>query len=228
MSGFTKSSIGRKVMMALSAIFLMSFLLIHFSINMLSVFTEDGFNAAAHFMGTNWAIQYLMQPVLVLGVVYHFVMGFVLEIQNKKARGVKYQKNNGSANSSWTSRNMIISGAVILAFLILHFIDFWIPEMEVKYLAGDMTGLIDPSNPDSGYRYYEELAHKFESPLRVGAYVISFVLLSLHLQHGFMSAFQTMGVKRKIQTSWKFLANAFAYLIPFGFIFIALFHHFNH
>lgn len=228
MSGFTKSSIGRKVMMALSAIFLISFLLIHFSINLLSVFTKDGFNAAAHFMGTNWAIQYLMQPVLILGVVFHFVMGFVLEIQNKRARGTKYQKNNGSANSSWVSRNMILSGLVILSFLILHFIDFWIPEMQVKYVAGDMSGLIDAANPESGYRYYEELVHKFESPLRVGFYALSFVLLSMHLQHGFVSAFQTMGVRNKVQSYWKLLSTLFAYVIPLGFVFIALFHHLNH
>lgn len=223
MSGFRKSSIGRKVMMALSAIFLVSFLLIHFSINLLSLFSKDAFNQAAHFMGTNWAIQYLMQPVLVFGVIYHFVMGFVLEAQNRKARGVKYFKNNGAANSSWMSRNMIISGLVILAFLVLHFIDFWIPEMQIKYIDGDMTGMINGE-----FRYYDELTHKFASPLRVGAYVISFVLLSLHLQHGFLSAFQSMGAKRKVQNSMVWIANFISYVIPAGFIVIALFHHFNH
>ena len=223
MSGFRKSSIGRKVMMALSAIFLVSFLLIHFSINLLSLFSKDAFNQAAHFMGTNWAIQYLMQPVLVFGVIYHFVMGFVLEAQNRKARGVKYFKNNGAANSTWMSRNMIISGLVILAFLVLHFIDFWIPEMKIKYMDGDMSGMLNGE-----YRYYDELVHKFANPLRVGAYVVSFVLLSLHLQHGFLSAFQSIGAKRKVQSSMKCLANIVSYVIPAGFIIIALFHYFNH
>ena len=136
MSGFFKSSIGRKIAMALSAFFLMVFLLMHISINLLSVFSEETFNIVSHFMGTNWAIQFLMQPVLIFGVVFHFILGFVLEFKNRKALGVSYVRNNGAANSTWMSRNMIYSGAAILAFIVLHFIDFWIPEINTKYIIG--------------------------------------------------------------------------------------------
>jgi succinate dehydrogenase/fumarate reductase cytochrome b subunit (b558 family) len=123
--------------MALSAMFLLIFLLIHLSVNLLSLFGEEGpFNAASHFMGYNPLIQFAMQPVLIVGVVFHFVMGFVLEIKNKNARPVKYAVAKNSGNSTWMSRNMIISGAVILAFLGLHFYDFWIHEMNYKYLEG--------------------------------------------------------------------------------------------
>jgi len=132
MSGLLKSSIGRKFAMALSALFLMIFLLQHFAINILSVFSADAFNKASHFMGTFWAVQYLLQPVLIFGVIFHFAMGFVLEIKNKSARNVKYAKNNGGANSTWMSRNMIYSGLFILIFLIIHFIDFWIPEINTS------------------------------------------------------------------------------------------------
>ncbi|HAF79359.1 MAG TPA: succinate dehydrogenase, partial [Maribacter sp.] len=117
MSGFFKSSIGRKYAMALSAFFLMFFLLQHFAINILSVFSPNAFNEASHFMGTFWAVQYVLQPVLIFGVIYHFVMGFILEAKNRSARVKKYAKNNGAANSSWMSRNMIYSGLCILAFL---------------------------------------------------------------------------------------------------------------
>ncbi|GAL78368.1 succinate dehydrogenase cytochrome b subunit [Algibacter lectus] len=96
--------------MALSAFFLMFFLLQHFAINMLSVFSPDTFNEVSHFMGTNPLVQFALQPVLIFGVVFHFVMGFILELKNKKANGVNYAKNNGAANSSWMSRNMIWSG----------------------------------------------------------------------------------------------------------------------
>ena len=181
MSGILNSSIGRKFAMALSAFFLMVFLLQHFSINILSVFSPDTFNEVSHFMGTFWVIQYLLQPVLIFGVIFHFVMGFILEIRNNKARQISYAKNNGGANSSWMSRNMIWSGLAILAFIILHFIDFWIPEINTKFIAGDMSGLVNPENADSGFRYYEELVHKFENPIRVVAYVIAFVFLALHL-----------------------------------------------
>lgn len=223
MSGFLKSSIGRKVAMALSAFFLMFFLIIHLAVNITSIFSEDVFNQLSHFMGTNPAVQFALQPVLIFGVVFHFVMGFVLELKNRKAIGVSYAKNNGAANSTWVSRNMIYSGLVILAFLVLHFIDFWVPEINVKYIQGDMTGM-----HDGEFRYFSELVHKFENPLRVGAYVVAFILLALHLLHGFTSAFQSMGStvgrKKALQTFGK----AYSIIIPLGFIIVAVYHHFNH
>jgi succinate dehydrogenase / fumarate reductase cytochrome b subunit len=225
MSGFLSSSIARKVSMALSAFFLMFFLLQHFAINITSVFSADVFNEISHFMGTNPLIQYVMQPVLIFGVVFHFVMGFVLELKNSRARTVKYAKNNGGANSSWMSRNMIWSGLAILAFMVLHFIDFWIPELNTKFIQGDMSGLLADGE---GYRYFEELQHKFVNPIRVGAYVIAFVFLALHLLHGFNSAFQSMGANNKYTEGLKTFGKAYAILIPLGFVFIALFHHFNH
>ncbi len=228
MSGFFKSSIGRKVAMALSAFFLMFFLLQHFAINILSVFSPETFNEASHFMGTFWVIQYVMQPVLIFGVVFHFIMGFILEIKNKKARGAAYAKNNGAANSSWFSRNMIYSGLAILAFMALHFIDFWIPEINIKYVGGDMTGLINPDDATSGFRYYEELVHKFHDPLRVIAYVIAFVFLALHLMHGFTSAFQSVGATSGRKKVLQNIGKAYSIIIPLGFIFIAIYHHLTH
>ncbi|GAA4280543.1 succinate dehydrogenase cytochrome b subunit [Gaetbulibacter aestuarii] len=225
MSGFLKSSIGKKVAMSLSAFLLMSFLILHFSINLLSVFSEDAFNSASHFMGTNWVIQFIMQPILIFGVVFHFIMGFVLEIQNRSARKIGYVNSNPSGNSTWMSRNMLLSGAVILAFLALHFADFWIPEMNTKYIQGDMSGLM---NGGDTFRYYTETVHKFESPLRVGIYVVAFILLSLHLLHGFNSAFQSLGANNKYVKGLKGFSRVYAIGIPLGFIFIALFHHFSH
>ncbi|MGJ5642722.1 succinate dehydrogenase cytochrome b subunit [Formosa sp. S-31] len=223
MSGFLKSSIGRKVAMALSAFFLMFFLIIHLAVNITSLFSADLFNELSHFMGTNPLVQLALQPVLIFGVVFHFVMGFVLELKNKKAIGVKYAQNNGAANSTWMSRNMILSGLVILAFILLHFIDFWIPELNTKYVLGDMSGL-----HDGGFRYYHELVEKFHSPLRVGAYVIAFVLLGFHLAHGFTSAFQSMGATAGRKKTMQQIGKAYSVIIPLGFIIIALYHHFNH
>jgi succinate dehydrogenase / fumarate reductase cytochrome b subunit len=228
MSGLLKSSIGRKFAMALSALFLMVFLLQHFAINILSVFSPDAFNEASHFMGTFWAVQYLLQPVLIFGVIFHFAMGFVLEIKNNSARTVKYAKNNGAANSTWMSRNMIYSGLFILIFLIIHMIDFWVHEMNVKYVAGDMSGLIDPSNAESGFRYFEELQEKFIPIWRVALYCLGFVFLALHLLHGFSSAFQSVGANNKYTKGLKTFSKIYAIGLPLGFIFIALFHHFNH
>lgn len=224
MSGILNSSIGRKFAMALSAFFLMIFLLQHFAINILSVFSAEAFNNASHFMGTFWVVQYIFQPILILGVIFHFVMGFILEIRNNNARKISYAKNNGSANSTWMSRNMIYSGLVILLFLGLHFYDFWLPEINTKYIEGDMTGLL----PDGNYRYFEELQHKFVDIWRVVLYCLAFVFLSLHLLHGFNSAFQSVGANNKYTRSLKGFGVFYAIAIPAGFIFIALYHHFAH
>jgi succinate dehydrogenase / fumarate reductase, cytochrome b subunit len=222
------SSIARKVSMALSAFFLMIFLLQHFAINVTSIFSGETFNNLSHFMGTNFAIQYIMQPILIFGVTFHFVMGFILELKNNRSRDVKYVKNNGSANSSWMSRNMIVSGLLILTFMGLHFYDFWIPELKIKFVQGDMSGLIDPDNLDSGLRYFTELQHKFVNPIRVAIYCVAFIFLSLHLLHGFSSAFQSMGANNKYTRALSKFGVAYSILIPLGFIIIALFHHFNH
>lgn len=215
---FFSSSIGRKFAMALSALFLIIFLLQHFMINFTSVFSEDIFNELSHFMGTNPLVQFALQPVLMFGILYHFIMGFVLEAKNRSARPVKYAANNGAANSTWMSRNMIYSGLFILFFLGFHFNDFWIPEMNYKYVEFKAE---DPT------RYYSELLHMFENPIRVGVYVLSFVFLSLHLLHGFQSAFQSVGARgEKYTPLLEKLGRVYAIAVPFGFIFIAVYHHF--
>lgn len=218
-SELLKSSIAKKVAMALSGLFLMLFLAQHFFINMTSVFSADTFNSISHFMGNNPLVQFVIQPILIVGVIFHFIMGFVLDLKNKKARPISYVNFNGGAAASWTSRNMIITGSVVLAFLILHFYDFWVPEMVYKYVE---------FSPLDETRYFPELVHKFENPVRTALYCISFVLLSLHLQHGFSSSFQSVGFNNKYSKGLKNFGLGFAILIPFGFVFIALFHHFNH
>jgi len=212
------TTIARKVSMALSGLFLILFLGQHFTINITSVFSEKTFNFISHFMGNNPVVQFILQPVLIFGVIFHFVMGFVLQIKNSRARSVKYVSFNGSANASWVSRNMIITGIVVLSFLGLHFYDFWVPEMNYKYVE------ILPLDPD---RYYGELVHKFNNPVRVGIYVLSFAFLALHLYHGFASSFQSVGLNNKYTRGIKWFTVAFSLVIPVGFIFVAIFHHLN-
>jgi succinate dehydrogenase / fumarate reductase cytochrome b subunit len=218
MSGLAKTSIARKVVMALSGIFLVMFLLLHVTINLSSVLSPEIFNTWSHFMGYNPLVQFILQPILIAGVVVHFVMGIVLEIQNRKARTVKYAKFKGSANAPWVSRNMILTGLVVLAFLGLHFYDFWIHEINYKFVA---------ANPEDPTRYYAETVEKFMPMWRTVIYVISFVLLSLHLWHGFASSFQTMGLNNKYSPVIRNFTRLYAIVVPLLFIFIALYHHLN-
>jgi succinate dehydrogenase / fumarate reductase, cytochrome b subunit len=218
------TSVGRKILMALSGLFLIVFLLQHCTINILSVFAPDMFNEVSQFMGTNPIIQYVMQPVLAFGVFFHLIMGMYLERQNRIARPIKYTVNKPSANASWMSRNMIITGIVVMLFMGLHFYDFWFPELKTKFIDKDMTGL----NAAGEYRYMEELVHQFSNKGRVAIYVLAFIFLSLHLLHGFQSAFQSVGFNHnKFTPIVKWLGNIFAVLIPALFIYIALFHYFT-
>ncbi len=205
--------------MALSGLFLVFFLALHVTINMTSVISPDTFNSWSHFMGYNPLVQFIMQPILIAGVIVHFVMGIALEIRNNKARAIGYAKYKGSANAPWVSRNMILTGLVVLAFLGLHFYDFWVHEMTYKYVA---------SNPADPTRYYEETVAKFVPMWRVVIYVVSFVLLALHLWHGFASSFQSMGVNNKYSPAIRSFTRLYAIVVPLLFVFIALYHHFNH
>ncbi|MAO71601.1 MAG: succinate dehydrogenase [Flavobacteriales bacterium] len=220
--GMSTSSIGRKLLMALSGFFLMVFLLQHLVINMFSVLSAELFNEVSHFMGTNGVVQFVLQPILLFGVLFHLGMGIYLDIKNRAARPIKYAMDKPSENSNWMSRNMVITGLTIMLFLGLHFYDFWIPEINTKFIEGDWTGL-----HHGEFRYYDELQMKFLDLTRVIIYCVSFVFLSLHLLHGFQSSFQSAGFNHnKYTPTIKKLGNLYAIIIPAGFVFIALFHYF--
>ena len=203
------SSIGRKLLMALSGFFLLIFLLQHFVINLLSVISMDLFNQVS-------------QPVLICGVIFHLLMGMYLDRKNKSARPIGYVMDTPGDNSSWISRNMLVTGIMIMLFLALHFYDFWIPEIKIKYINGDMSGL-----HNGEFRYWYELNHKFHDIYRVIIYSVAFVFLSLHLMHGFQSSFQTVGVRHlKYTPTIRLFGYLYAIIIPAGFISIAIYHYF--
>ena len=203
--------------MALSGAFLIVFLTQHLIINLTSLIPDNGrvFNFISHFMGNNPIVQFVLQPVLILGVVIHFVMGMYLEILNQRSRQISYVKYSGKSGASWASRNMIISGLVILAFLVMHFYDFWVPEMVYKYIE---------FNPLDENRYFHELQEKFHTGgiIKLVLYCVSFFLLGLHLSHGFASSLQSMGVTKG---PIRIASKAFSIIVPAGFIIIATFHY---
>lgn len=215
MSKFLTASIGRKFVMSLSGIFLMLFIAVHLGLNLLLIFDDSGdlFNEGAHFMATNPLIK-IMEPILGLGFVIHIIWSFFLEYQNWKARPVKYAKKNLSGASTWASRNMLILGALVLVFLIIHIIDFfWVikfsPE-EIEHLAkGD----------------YDLVAGLFKESIFASVlYIIGAILLGLHLSHGFWSSFQTLGLNNKFWLKrWQAIAQVYAVIVAVGFSVIPLY-----
>jgi succinate dehydrogenase / fumarate reductase, cytochrome b subunit len=195
-SGFLKSSIGKKVIMGATGLFLLPFLVVHCFINMLIFFNDGGetFNKGAEFMGTNWLIR-ATEIILFVGLILHVVQALVLTLENRKARPVPYAKVNGAANSSWYSRSMGLLGTLILMFLIIHLRHFWVESRftdhiahnEYEKLAGQET-------------MYHEMLEVFENPIVVLVYVLAMISLAYHLLHGFQSVFQTLGLNHRKYT----------------------------
>jgi len=223
--GFGKTSIGRKVTMALSGMFLLIFLLQHLVINLLSIINPDAFNAASDFMGTNPIVQWVAQPVLITGILVHYVMGIILTIKNKKARPIGYIVDNQAANSSWVSRNMIFTGIMIFLFLLVHMGQFWIHEISLKFFGDQSWDVVGFREGTTDFRYWHELHEFMRDPLNAGIYTIAFIFLGLHLAHGFASTFQSVGFRHKKYTpGLAKVGKAYSIIVPLLFIVIAWVH----
>ena len=209
--------------MALSGLFLLVFLLQHLVINLLSIINPDAFNSASDFMGTNAIVQFVAQPVLIAGILVHYVMGILLTIKNKKARPVGYVVDNQAANSSWVSRNMIITGIMIFLFLIVHMGQFWIHEISLKFFGDQAWDVVGLTNGE--LRYWDELHAFMSQPLNAGIYTVAFIFLGLHLAHGFASTFQSVGFRHgKYTPALAKAGKVYSVVVPLLFIVIAWFH----
>ena len=124
-SAILKSSLAKKYWMALTGLFLCTFLLGHLAGNLQLIFGDAlQFNQYALFMTTNPAVK-ILSYVTYISILFHSIDGILLTFQNQAARPIKYVKNNPGANSPWASRNMAILGTIILIFIVTHMIHFW-------------------------------------------------------------------------------------------------------
>jgi len=196
--------------MAITGLFLCSFLLIHL-IGNVALFTDPvQFNEYTRFMSSNPLIR-IMEIVLVVGFLTHIIDAIMLTKANKAAQPVKYAMDK--KKSTWYSRNMGLTGAIILAFLILHLQSFWF-----GYKFGDVAMTLDSSGAAIKDMYTMVLA-TFSQSWYSAIYVVAMVLLGTHLNHGFQSAFQSMGLRHKKYTpAIKKAGTAFAVIMTLGFI----------
>ncbi|MBB2146537.1 succinate dehydrogenase [Pedobacter sp. LMG 31464] len=204
------SSIGKKLIMGITGLFLISFLVVHCFLNSFVFFDKTGvlFNEGAHFMATNWIIR-AMEVVLMAGLLLHIVQGARLTFQNQAARPVKYAYNDGNANSKWYSRSMGLLGTLLLIFLIVHLSQFWV----VSRFTGIPT--IDANGHEDLYAVMKET---FSNVWFVVLYVLSMISLGYHLLHGFASTFQTLGWNHKKYTPLiKAIGVGFSIIVPLLF-----------
>lgn len=201
------SSIGRKIAMGLTGIFLISFLLVHCGVNAMIFFNDGGetFNAAAEFMGTNWVIR-TIEIGLFAGLLWHIFQGLFLWNDNSKKRRMRYKSSPGNANSTWYSRSMGLLGTILLLFLIIHIKHFWITSRLTDLVTSGQTTLFD------------EMKTVFSEAWVVVLYVFACISLAYHLLHGFSSAFQSLGINHPAYTPLiKQVGIGFSIIIPLLF-----------
>ncbi len=186
--GFLKTSIGKKALMGLTGLFLISFLVVHVTLNSFIFFNDGGetFNAGAHFMSHNIIIR-ILEVGLFIGLLLHIFQALILTLENRKARPVGYAKIDGAANSSWYSRSMGVLGSLLLLFLVVHLGNFWIPTKAALFAHEE-------------HNTFEGLKEVFSKWYFVLIYMVGVISLCYHLLHGFQSAFQSLGLNHKKYT----------------------------
>jgi succinate dehydrogenase / fumarate reductase cytochrome b subunit len=219
-SAFFTSSVGKKLVMALTGISLILFLVVHAGLNACIWANDNGemFNKAAHFMGSTVVIR-ILEIGLFAFFILHIIQGYVLTAQNSKRKPVKYAVNYGNRGSKWYSRSMGLLGTLILLFLVLHIYHFWTPSR-----LGGIGGVheLEPVTYMDGreiHNLYAEMLKVFQDNIIVVIiYVLGCFSLAWHLMHGFQSAFKTMGVHNKRYISLlKATGTGFSIIVPLVF-----------
>jgi len=197
-SQFFTSAVGRKIVMALSGLFLVSFLLVHVGLNScifndLPFFNpnDDGsmFNRAAYFMGNSLVIR-IIEFGLFAVIILHIIQGYAVEVKNRSRRKKGYQVALGNRGSTWMSRSMAILGTLIFIYLVVHIAQFWVPSR--------ITGLEEVTyNGKQYHNLFLRMFEVFQQEWVVILYLVGVGALLFHLLHGFHAAFRSIGVHNK-------------------------------
>ena len=207
------SSIGKKFVMAVTGVCLLSFLTVHLIGNMTLYIGKEMFNGYAGMLGRVEPLIRVIEVILALIILLHIYNGVRLWWQNRKAKGINYTINASSKNSTLGSRTMIITGTTILVFLILHLYTVWF-----KF---NFTGAKHEQD------LYEMVVSLLRIPWYSALYVIAIGLMFWHLNHGFQSAFQTFGWNHnKYSPLIKALGAIYAFIMFAGFVSIPIYFYF--
>ena len=207
------SSIGKKLIMSISGLFLVLFLLFHLSMNVAAVFSGEAYNMVCSLLGSNW---YAVAATLVLaaGVVIHFVYAIILTLQNRKARGNdRYAINARPKGVEWASQNMFVLGLIVILFMLLHFSQFWYKMMFAELIGHHEVALGSAmKSPQDGAAF---INYYFQGNAVITVlYLIWYVALWFHLTHGFWSAIQTIGWNNTIwMNRWECISKIVATVI---------------
>ena len=227
LTNYLTSSIGRKLTMSLTGLFLILFLVVHLLGNFQLLHDDEGeaFNKYTYFM-THFPLIKMISYGLYFFIIVHTVQGLMLWSANRKAKGQTYAVSTRPPGVTWASGNMALLGTLILAFLIIHMAQFW-GQMHFGDIA--TKAYSDFQNGEPIKDLYVLVSDAFKNPLIIAIYVIGQIVLAFHLWHGFQSAFQTLGVNHpKYSPFIQLVGKAYAILIPFGFAIIPIVFYLNH
>lgn len=213
---YLTSSIGRKLTMSLTGLFLILFLVVHLVGNLQLLKGDEGeaFNKYSYFMTHNPLIKTISYG-LYFFIIVHTIQGLALYFANRRAKGQTYAAKTTPPGVNWASQNMALLGTLILFFLIIHMGDFW-AKMKMHELPMKPYANFAEGEPIADL--YSRVAEAFQNPLIIAIYVIGQVVLFFHLNHGFQSAFQTLGVNHPKYTPFiKGVGKAYSILVPLGF-----------
>ena len=211
------SSIGRKVVMSVTGIALILFLTFHCCMNLVALFSEEGYNMICEFLGANWYAVVATLGLAALAVI-HIVYAFILTAQNRTARGNnRYEVSTVTKGGivEWYSKNMLVLGLIILVGLLLHLKDFW-----YNMMFAEIFGVIGTHSPADGFAY---IVDTFQNPVFSILYLVWFVAIWFHLTHGFWSALQTLGWSGKVWfCRWKMIGIIYVTLLILAFLVVVL------
>jgi succinate dehydrogenase / fumarate reductase cytochrome b subunit len=211
------SSIGRKVVMSVTGIALILFLTFHGCMNVVALFSEEGYNMICEFLGANWYAVVATLGLAALAVL-HIVFAFILTAQNRTARGDNRYEVSTTVNAGkveWASKNMLVLGIIILLGLLLHLWNFW-----YNMMFAELIGAMPAISPTDGFGWMKET---FSNPVFVVLYVIWLVAIWFHLSHGFWSALQTLGWSGKTWfCRWKIIGLIYVTLLMMCFLAVVL------
>ena len=216
----TNSSIGRKVIMSVTGIALILFLTFHGCMNLVALFSKEGYNLVCEMLGANW---YAVAATIGLAalVVLHFVYAIILTLQNKKARGANsYAVTDRPGKVEWASQNMFVLGIIVVLGLLLHLFNFWYNMMFAELVNGGYPFINEVQSASDGYGM---MVYTFSNPIYTVLYLVWFAAIWFHLTHGFWSALQTLGWSGKIWFNrWKVIGTVYVTLLMLIFVVVAL------
>ena len=203
--------------MSVTGIALILFLTFHCCMNLVALFSEEGYNMICEFLGANWYAVVATLGLAALAVI-HIVFAFILTAQNRTARGDNRYEVATTVNAGkveWASKNMLVLGIIVLLGLLLHLFNFW-----YNMMFAEIFGIVGTHSPADGFAY---IVDTFQNPVFSILYLIWLAALWFHLSHGFWSALQTLGWNGKTWfCRWKVIGLIYVTLLILGFVIVVL------